>query len=89
MSRCQTGVKYNGYDLNVYTSWRAIAGGKNNKYTEQVSSTGLAMYTYVDVMGDALVVRTYGVDFTAQMALAEGADILSTGYYLDGYMITR
>jgi len=85
----QTGVKYSGYSLDEYTSWRAICGGKNNKYTDQVSSTGLAMYTYVDVTDDALVVRTYGVDFTAQKALAEGADVLSTGYYLDGYMISR
>ena len=85
----QTGTKYANATADTYPNWRITCGGLNNKYTGQVSETGLSMYTYVNVSGDSLVVRTYGVDFASQKALADGADILSTGYYLDGYMITR
>ena len=85
----QTGNKYVGIDMANYPYWRIITGGGNQNWPNISMEGSLSMYTYVEVSGDTLVARTYGVDTKAQMALAEGADVTSTGYYLYGFMMNR
>lgn len=48
-----------------------------------------SMYSYVEINGDTLVVRTYGVDVLGQSKLPAGSSVLSKGIYLDGFMLTK
>ena len=85
----QTNTGYATLNLEDLPSWRAIWGGKRNPASEIAAVNDLAMYSYVNVTDDAIVVRTYGVDSATAKTLTSADDVLSTGYYLDGFMLTR
>jgi hypothetical protein len=84
----QTGDKYVGIDMANYPYWSIITGGGKTNWPNIDMSGSLSMYTYVEVDGDSLVARTYGVDTLGQINLGD-ADILSKGHYLYGFMLTR
>ena len=85
----QTNEGYASLSLDNLPSWRALWGGKRNPASEIAVVNDLAMYSYVDVTDDAIVVRTYGVDSATAKTLTSADDVLSTGFYLDGFMISR
>ena len=85
----QCGDRYVGIDMANYPYWSIITGGGKTNWPEIDMQGSLSMYTYVEVSSNSLVVRTYGVDTLAQINLANGSDVLSTGYYLNGFMLTR
>jgi hypothetical protein len=81
----QTNNTMNTYNLADYPMYRALISGD---YTSNVTGKTVSMYSYVEVTQNQLVCRTYGVDTAGQKGLT-GTDILSAGYYLDGFMLTR
>ena len=70
-------------DANVY---RKLLSGNFGCIEE---GKAYSMYSYVEITANTIVVRTYGVDVYAQSQLTEGADVTSTGIYLDGFMLTK
>ena len=75
------------YKLEDYPMYRALISGD---YTANVSGKTVSMYSYVEVSQNQLVCRTYGVDPAGQKTISNnGGDILSAGYYLDGFMLTK
>lgn len=84
-SGSQTNNTCNTYKLEDYPMYRALISGD---YTSNATGKTVSMYSYLEVTNNQLVCRTYGVDVAAQKSLT-GTDILSAGYYLDGFMLTR
>ncbi len=89
----QTGTTGDQYN-NVYKQSESAQNLSNAKYYRKLLSgakgcisedTPYSMYSYVEVKGDKLVVRTYGVDVKKQIV----SPSLENGVYLDGFMLTK
>ena len=66
------------YRMLLSTGSTAIDGSGGN-------STGYSMYSYLEVTGDKLVCRTYGVNVPAQVK----SPSLDNAKYLDGFMLQK
>ena len=92
----QTGTAGDQYDttytkdklaenLEAKKYYRMLLSGGKNAINPDMESRGYSMYSYVEVLQDKLVCRTYGVDVEAQVV----SPSLDNGIYLDGFMLTK
>lgn len=72
--------------LAANPNYRMLISGTEGKY----SPTGktIQMYSYVEISGNSLVLRTYGVNVNAQIKDTTGS-IADYTTYLDGFMLTK
>ena len=72
-------------NLAVAKYYRKLLSG--GKYAIDASGEkSYSMYSYLEVMGDKLVCRTYGVDVKSQV---NNKTSLENGVYIDGFMLTK
>lgn len=58
----------------------ATGAGKDKAYPS---------YSYIEVSGNSLVVRTYGVDVGSVVKEQDGADLTQYGVYIDGFKLSK
>ena len=70
-------------DLAKYPLYRSLLAGDSSA---SINGKGLQMYSYIEVDGDSLVLKTYGVHVGGQL---KGSVSNDYNFYLDGFMLTK
>ena len=84
-NQLSTTFKYADLQANLakYPLYRSLLAGDS---TTTFNGKGLQMYSYIEVDGDSLVLKTYGVHVAGQI---KGSVSNDHNYYLDGFMLTK
>ena len=73
----------------IYYALGTNGVGALDPATGAESNKAYPSYSYIEVSGNSLVVRTYGVDVGSVVKEQDGADLTQYGVYIDGFKLSK
>ena len=76
-------------ELKIYQAIASNSVGCLDPETGADANKAYPSYSYIEVSGNSLVVRTYGVDVGSVVKEQDGADLTQYGVYIDGFKLSK
>ncbi|MBQ7912904.1 MAG: metallophosphoesterase family protein [Clostridia bacterium] len=76
-------------DLKIYQAIASNAAGYLNPTTGADPDKAYPSYSYIEVSGNELTVRTYGVDVKGVVEETDNANLTQYGVYIDGFKLSK